>query len=266
MNEDVVKSVQSIINVEVILLTVVILLITLVVLAGIQWFSRWLAERYSRHRVSISGAFPILRLFVWLIVLGFIISVVIKPELKTLIAISATAGVAVGLGAQEVVKNVLAGILIMLDRSFRIGDMIKVDSYYGEVTHIGLRTSRVHTFDDSVVSIPNGLFLDKAVSNSNSGALVEQVSVEFTLPGNVDVRDTKDLMIEAALCSPYVYRIKPVTVLVKDRFDHGFLTIFKVKAYVLDVRMERLLASDITERVKEAFVARDILSKDTLVI
>jgi len=264
MDQDLLRSVKSVLNVEVIALTVGIILVALVVLAVIQRLSRWLADTYPRRRVMISGAFPVFRLASWIFVLGFILSVVIRPELKTLVAISATVGVAVGLGAQELVKNVLAGILIIFDRPFRIGDMIKVDSHYGEVTQIGLRTIRIHTFDDSIVTLPNGIFLNKAVSNSNSGELVEQVAVEVTLPGNVAVRHVKELMFEAALCSPYVYRIKPVVVLVEDRFDHGFLTCFMIKAYVIDVRLERLMASDITERVKEEIIAQGILSKERL--
>lgn len=50
-----------------------------------------------------------------------------------------------------------------------------------------------------------------------------------------------------------------------DRFDYGFLSVFKVKAYVVDVRFERLMASDITERIKEAFIERSILFKEILV-
>jgi small-conductance mechanosensitive channel len=102
-----------------------------------------------------------------------------------------------------------------------------------------------------MVTIPNGLFLNKAVSNANSGRLAEQVVVEFALPGNINVGEIKALMKQAALCSPYVFRKKPVTVLVEDRFDYKPLTVFKVKAYVMDVRFERLMASDITERIKE---------------
>jgi hypothetical protein len=156
-------------------------------------------------------------------------------------------------------KNVLAGITILLDRPFRVGDMVKVDTYYGEVTQIGLRTIRLHTFEDSTITLPNGLFFSKAVSNS--GALVEQVVVEFSLPANVPIQEVKELMHEAALCSPYVYRNNPVEVLVEDRFDRAFLSLFKVKAYVMDVRFERLMASDITERVKEAIQERGLFAR-----
>jgi len=56
---------------------------------------------------------------------------------------------------------------------------------------------------------------------------------------------------------------KPVDVLAEDRFDHGSLCVFKAKAYVLDVGFRRLIASDITERIKEEIVGRGVLPKDT---
>lgn len=264
MKEDMIGLIKDLLNFEIIAETIIIITATWVALVALQRLSKLLSDRFPRRRVQISSTFPVLRLAVWLGVVCFIISVVIKPELNTLVAISATAGVAFGLGAQELVKNVLAGVLIMFDRPFRVGDMIKVDSHYGEVTQVGLRTSRIHTFDDSTITLPNGMFLNKAVANTNSGALVEQVVVEFSLPGNVNTRKVKELMHESALCSPYVYRKKPVVVLVEDRFDHGFLSVFKVKAYVMDVRFERLIASDITERIKEELTARGILPKETL--
>ena len=259
MKEDLVRAMRELFNPEIIVETLVIIIITWLVLIGIQRLSNFLADRFPRRRVQISSVFPVLRLVIWLGVMGYIISVVIRPELKTLVAISAAAGVALGLGAQELVKNVLAGVLILFDRPFHVGDMIKVDTYYGEVSHIGLNTCRIHTFDDSIISLPNGIFLNKAVTNSNSGELVEQVEVEFSLPGTVPVSDVRELMHEAALCSPYVYRKKPLNVLVEDRYNYGFLSVFKIKAYVMDVRFERLIASDITERIKEAIVERGIV-------
>lgn len=264
MKENLLRSIKELLNFQVISETILITAATWLALVGIERLLRFLTYKFPRRRVQISSIFPVLRLVIWLGVIGFIISVVISPKLNTLVALSATAGVALGLGAQELVKNVLAGIMIMFDRPYRVGDMIKIDKHYGEVIHIGLRASKIHTFDDSIITFPNGFLLNKAVINSNSGALVEQVVVEFFLPGNVNIREVKELMLEAALCSPYVYRKNPVVVLVEDCFDHGFLTSFKVKAYVMDVRFERLIASDITERIKEEIIARSILPGDIL--
>lgn len=223
-----------------------------------------LQKKFGRHRLFIASVFPVLRLLLWISAVVFIIFAVFNPPVNTLIAISASAGLALGLGAQDLIKNVIAGILILFDRPFRVGDMIQVGDHYGEVTNIGLRSIRVHTFGDSTVTLPNALVLGQAVSNSNSGALDEMVEVHFILPTHLDLRLLRDLAHESAGSSPYVYLKKPILVLIEDRFDRTFLTRLTVKAYVLDIRFERLLASDITQRFKNALQERQLLPETQL--
>jgi small-conductance mechanosensitive channel len=223
-----------------------------------------LQKKFGRHRLFIASVFPVLRLLIWIIAVTFIIFAVFNPPVNTLIAISASAGLALGLGAQDLIKNVIAGILILFDRPFRVGDMIQVGDHYGEVTNIGLRSIRVHTFGDSTVTLPNALVLGQAVSNSNSGALDEMVEVHFILPAHLDLGLLRDLAHESASSSPYVYLKKPIRVLIEDRFDRTFLTRLTVKAYVLDIRFERLLASDITQRFKGALLERQLLPETQL--
>lgn len=182
MKKNVIESIKKMLSSETMAETIIIVAATWIAVAALQRLSRMLSDRFPRQRVKISSAFPVVRLALWLGVIYCIISLVIKPGLNTFVAIAASAGAAIGLGAQELVKNRLSGVLILFDRPFRVGDLIKVDSYYGEVIHIGLGTSRVQTFDDSIVAIPNGTFLSKAVTNSNSGELTEQIVVEFCLP------------------------------------------------------------------------------------
>jgi hypothetical protein len=87
------------------------------------------------------------------------------------------------------------------------------------------------------------------------------VVVEFHLPANVDVQLVKELAREAAACSPYVFLKKPIAVMIDDRFDRTFLTRLKIKAYVLDIRLERLLASDISERLKCELLKHGIMTE-----
>jgi small-conductance mechanosensitive channel len=142
--------------------------------------------------------------------------------------------------------------------------MIEVGDHYGEVTNIGLRSIRVQTFGDSTVTLPNALVLGQAVSNSNSGALDEMVEVHFTLPAHLDLTLVRNLAQESASSSPYVYLKKPIRVLIEDHFDRTFLTRLTIKAYVLDIRFERLLASDITERFKNALLERQLIPETQL--
>lgn len=221
-----------------------------------------LAERFYRHRLQITSAYPILRLLLWVSAIGFIIFKILSPPGNVVLAVTASAGITLGLAAQDVLKNLIGGILIMFARPFRVGDMVQFGAHYGEVISMDLNVVRFRTFNDNVVTIPNGEFFKQPVSNANTGQLTEMVVVEFDLPATIDVQKVKHLAREAAESSPYTYLKKPVSVLVEDRFERTFLSRFKVKAYVLDVRFERLMASDIMERIKKEIVAQGLLTDE----
>ncbi|SDD69309.1 mechanosensitive ion channel family protein [Desulfuromonas thiophila] len=217
-----------------------------------------LADRFSRHRLLISSSYPLLRLLLWLAAILFVVVVIFQPPTGTLLTLGASVGLALGLGAQDIIRNIIAGVVILLDRPFRVGDMVAVGDHYGEVTHIGLRSIHLHSFGDSTINLPNALVLGQAVANANSGALDELVEIPFSLPAASDTALLRTLAEEAAFCSPYVYLKKPVVVLVEDAFDRQFLTRIRVKAYVFDVRYERLFASDVCLRFKLALRQRGL--------
>ena len=75
-------------------------------------------------------------------------------------------GVAVALGAQDLFKNLLAGLSILIEKRFGVGDWVKVDGVVeGTVEHIGFRSTRVRRFDKAPVYVPNTEFADGAVTN-----------------------------------------------------------------------------------------------------
>jgi small-conductance mechanosensitive channel len=233
MEKDVLKSFFESFSIFQLLVALIIIVLTWIFLWGMRVLSEILASKFTRYRLFISSAYPVLRLFVWVGVLAFVIFAIFNPPYNAIFAITASVGLAIGLGAQDLIKNVIAGILILLDRPFRVGDMIQVENHYGEVRNIGLRSICLQTFDDSSVTLPNALVLGVAVANSNTGALDELVVVEFDLPACTDVQQVKELAREAAACSPYLYLKKPIAVMIEDRFERTFLTRIKIKAYVL---------------------------------
>jgi small-conductance mechanosensitive channel len=149
--------------------------------------------------------------------------------------------------------------VIIGDRPFQVGDKIAVSGTYGEVTAIGLWSTRIVTPDDSLVSVPNAQVVASQVSNANSGALDCQVVTDLYLPGWVDTRRAQDIAYRAAVTSRFVYLKKPVVVLVRDEVHQTFLTHIKVKAYVQDIRHEFQFMSDVTQRAREAFVESGLL-------
>ena len=151
------------------------------------------AERSAKYRISIKGIVPVVRIFGWSIVVYIIISGVFQPPAATLLAVAASLGIAIGFAAQDIFKNIFGGIMILFDRPFQVGDKIEAGQYYGEVVKIGLRSTRIVTADDSLVSIPNGDIMTRSVSNSNTGEANCQVVAEIYLPITIDTEKVRQI-------------------------------------------------------------------------
>jgi small-conductance mechanosensitive channel len=242
-----------------ILLSIVVILIMFYVIKAIVWILEVSSEQNATRRLLFKRMIPVVRVVLWSIAIYIILANVFNVSASQLLTASAALGVAIGFAAQDVLKNIFGGILILLDKPFQVGDKINVGGTYGEVVSIGLRSTRITTPDDNLVSVPNAQVVDGQVANANAGALDCQVVTDLYLPGWVDVSKAKSIAYNAAANSEYVFLDKPIVVLVKDEFKETFLTHLLVKAYVIDARYETRFASDVTEMAKVEFLREGML-------
>jgi small-conductance mechanosensitive channel len=247
-----VQQIQELISLSKIFYSLLILVITYVFNKYFSIILDNIAEKATNYRLFVKRLAPISRILIWSFAIYIVIAGIIDPPFETIVAIGASVGIAVGFASQDILKNIFGGVMIILDRPFQVGDKISVSEHYGEVLSIGLRSSRVVTPDDSIVSIPNAELMNKAVSNSNSSALDCQVVAEIYLPATVDVSSVKQVAIKAVYASPYTFLNKPVDVIVLNEIhEKQFVIKLRVKAYVLDIRYEFLFKSDMTEMIIE---------------
>lgn len=242
--------------------SIVILILAYLIIRLLVLIVESFAERSTHYRITLKSLSPFIRIIGWILALFIIIQGVFHPPMETIIAVMASVGIAVGFAAQDILKNIFGGIMILFDRPFQVGDKIEVGEYYGEVKEIGLRSTRIVTKDDSMVSIPNAEVVNTAVSNSNSGETNCQVVAEIYLPIDVDTDKVRQIALEAAQVSRYIYLNKPIVVLfvneVKDRRSYLKL---RLKAYVSDIRNEFAFNSDMTELVLNELFSKNIIDK-----
>lgn len=193
MQSDAIQSIAELFSISRILASLLVLGAAWLLLRVLEFLTGILSRRFGRYRLQISRLFPILRLALWTAVGYVIIVYIFRPQANALLALAASFGIAMGLALQDVIRNILSGILILFDQPFRVGDMVQIESHYGEVVSIGLRSVRIHTFDDSIVSIPNAMAISEAVSNSNAGELNELVVIDFDVLATVDPLEMKQL-------------------------------------------------------------------------
>ncbi|RKD91498.1 mechanosensitive ion channel-like protein [Mangrovibacterium diazotrophicum] len=218
------------------------------------------SEKNAERRIKGKALLPVVKIASWIIVSYIVIRGIFNPPLGSLIAFGASIGVAIGFAAQDLLKNIFGGFVILIDRPFKVGDKIEVGSVYGEVLDMSLRSTRIQTADDSLVTLPNGELLNQPISNSNSGESNCQVVAEIYLPITIDTVKVRQIAVEAAQTSQYIYLAKPIAVLFFNDIKHDKLCYkMRLKAYVMDIRYEFAFKSEMTEIVISELLKAGIL-------
>lgn len=130
-----------------------------------------------------------LRYTIGIIVLVTVLDLV-GIDTSALLGGAAILGVAVGFGAQNLVRDIITGFFIIYERQYDVGDYITTAGASGIVEEIGLRTTRLRDWSGDVHVIPNGL-IDKTTNKSKAGS---RALIEITLAHEADIREATAVM------------------------------------------------------------------------
>jgi small-conductance mechanosensitive channel len=193
--------------------------------------------------------------------IGFLAAALAVFELtpEVALALGGTAAVSLGFALKDLVSSIVAGLIILVDRPFQVGDRVTFDAWYGEITHIGLRSVRLLTLDDTQVTIPNSRFLTDLVASGNAGAVEMMIQMDFFIGLDQDLGRAKQIVTESLTSSRYFSTARHWSVSISEVAQDSYLALrLRAKAYVLDVRFEKAFETDVTERVIEGFRADNI--------
>ena len=103
---------------------------------------------------------------VLLIIVGLIsVAEILNLPLASLLAGLGIGGIAIAMAAKDTIANIFGSLTVVADRPFSIGDWVKIKDVEGTVEHLGFRSTRVRTFYNSLVSVPNSILLTASVDN-----------------------------------------------------------------------------------------------------
>jgi small-conductance mechanosensitive channel len=183
-----------------------ILLLTLFIL-----LSGFLARLIDDRLIRLEGVTPAARVLVGKvlrIVLYTFAAIValtsIGIDLTAIAVFSGALGLGIGFGLQKVVSNLFSGIILLLDRSLKPGDVIEVGTAYGWIEKMGARYITVATRDGKEYLIPNEDVITQQVINWSYSDRAVRVRIGVGISYRSDVRKAMALMVEAALAQPRV--------------------------------------------------------------
>lgn len=237
-----------------VLTSILVIIGALVMLRFVRNTVENLSGQFANRRFLFQKVATVLQFVVYVATGVSVLSLSLDLDDGALAVIGGTVAVSVGFAVKDLVASFIAGIMIMLDRPFQVGDRVSFGGQYGDVTTIGLRSVRMQTLDDNTVTIPNNKFLNEITSNGNYGALDMQVVIDFHVGADQDILLAREVVSEAAVSSRYAYLPKPVVVLVEQVVSSDLVAVrLRLKAYVLDIKYEKALVTDVNLRVLQAF-------------
>jgi small-conductance mechanosensitive channel len=137
------------------------------------------------------------RYLIWFVAL-LIILATFEIDITPLLAGAGIGALALALAAQEILGNVLGGAIIAVDKPFRIGDRVKIDTFFGDVMSIGLRSTRIKTLDSQIVTVPNSTVTAGVVINYALPDMKMKVRIPFSVAYGSDMEKVKEILLAIA--------------------------------------------------------------------
>ena len=183
--------------------TLLIFIITVLILKiisgfALQWTKEW---KFKTKTTADERLIPFLKRILKAIVI--ILSVIFvfnawKINISPLLATAGIAGIAVGLAVKDSLSNILGGLQLVLDKTFKVGDKVQLESgELGVIMDVGLRSTKLRTYDNEVIYIPNGYLANTKIKNFTEPDLSIRASVSFGVEYGSDTKKVQKVVLEA---------------------------------------------------------------------
>lgn len=183
-------------------------------------------------RSGLNSMMLLIRLAIWTV--GFLIAVAAAgiPIDKLSIMLGAL-GVGIGFGLQNIVNNLVSGVIIAFERPIQIGDQIEIGTKAGIVKEIGVRSSKLHSAEGSDIIVPNGDLLSQHLINWTMQDRSKRVEFTFGVAYQTDIEQAKQLILEKLSRNEGVLPIPTPMIIIQDFGEYAIG--IKVLIWVADL-------------------------------
>jgi small-conductance mechanosensitive channel len=154
-------------------------------------------------------------------------------KVTALLAASTALFVGLGLGLQDAFKDLSSGVIILVERTLSVGDIIQLENQIGKVEAVGLRTTTVRTRDDILIILPNSKLTNETVINLTHSEETTRFSLTVSVAFGSDTEKVAKILYDIAANHPQADDKEEPLVLLKDFGDSAF--IFEFNFYTRDI-------------------------------
>ncbi|HDM77662.1 MAG TPA: mechanosensitive ion channel family protein [Deltaproteobacteria bacterium] len=173
------------------------------------------------------------------------------------IAGAGVASLAIGFAAKDTLSNLIAGVLLLIDRPFEVGDRIEVwsapknASTWGDVLDIGLRATKIRTTDNIIIIIPNNEIMTRDIINYTTISEEIRVRIPIGVAYESDIDRAKKVILDIIGEMDWTSSHRPPRVVVRNLGD--FFVELQARVWIKDARRRMDTIDYVVDRVKEAF-------------
>lgn len=189
--------------------------------------------------------------FTGIIISAILAIVAMGIDLSNLAVIAGALSVGIGFGLQDVIKNLVSGIILLFERPFKVGDWVLIGGEEGKIKQINIRSTEVETFNKASVIIPNATLISSSLTNLTHGNNWQRQSVMVGVSYDSDADQVTRLLLECARSCKKVMRVPAPYVLFKN-FGESSLD-FELRFYVSDIWSGWQASSDIRYEILRRF-------------
>lgn len=215
----------------------------------------WSTEFAVRTQSQLDDSLmPLVRNFFKVFVLAIAAIWVLKEwgiNIGPFLASLGIAGVVIGFALQDSLKNIFGGVSLVLDGSIKVGDKIKLESgELGEIQEIGIRSTKLQTYDNEVINIPNGQLSNSKIQNYVQPDLSARVTVDFGVEYGSNVEKVKQVVTDTVLKMEEVMEDPEPWIIFYEMGD--FALKFKMMFWVPDYNIAYEKQMEATEKIYNA--------------
>ncbi len=177
-------------------------------------------------------------------------------SLKSLAAVGAVFMVGIGFGLQNISQNFIAGLIILLERPVKVGDIIKMGDVSGRVIDIKARSTVILTRDDVAIIVPNSKFISEEVINETHSGKKVRLRIDISVAYGSNVPKVEESLISVAKNHNKIIQESQPKVIFKDFGDSSLD--FSLLVWIEDIWNDDFIKSDLRMAINDKFIENNI--------
>ncbi len=219
-----------------------------------RWFQRWLdGNVMARSRVD-TGVRNSVKTGIGYLGIGLAGLIGISAagfDLSNLALVAGALSLGVGFGLQNIVSNFVSGLILLVERPFKVGDWVVTGTTEGFVKRISVRATEIETFQRQTIMVPNSLFINASVGNWTHKNKLGRSDIPVTVSYSSAPRQVMDTLLQIAATHPLVLK-NPEPQAVFTAFGDSTMT-FELRVYLADIVNGNGVRNDLRLAIYERF-------------